>query len=152
VEIVFTDAIVEVFFDGQRVASHVRSLLRGRATTDAAHMPASHREQASWTPERIEAWASRTGPATEALVAAIMSSRRHPELGFRSCLGILRLSKTHGEERLEAACARALEHGARSYKSVKSILERRLEAVPLSQEPPAPMAAHDNVRGPTYYS
>jgi transposase len=152
VEIVFTDAIVEVFFDGQRVASHVRSLLRGRATTDAAHMPASHREQASWTPERIDAWASRTGPATEALVAAIMSSRRHPELGFRSCLGILRLSKTHGEERLEAACARALEHGARSYKSVKSILERRLEAVPLSQEPPAPMAAHDNVRGPTYYS
>jgi transposase len=115
-------------------------------------MPSSHREAASWTPERIEAWARRTGPATEALVAAIMCARRHPELGFRSCLGILRLSKTHGEERLEAACARALDCGARSYKSVNSILERRLDAAPMPACPPAPMAAHDNVRGAAYYS
>ncbi len=152
VEIVFTDAVVEVYFDGQRVASHVRSRLRGRATTDPAHMPSSHREIASWTPERIESWARQTGPATESLVAAIMSSRRHPELGFRSCLGILRLSKTYGEERLEAACARALTCGARSYKSVKSILERHLETVEMPKLPPAPMPAHDNVRGATYYN
>jgi transposase len=152
VDLVFTDAVVEVFFDGQRVASHARSRIRGRATTDAAHMPASHREVASWTPERIEAWARRTGPATESLVAAIMSARAHPELGFRSCLGILRLSKTHGEDRLEAACARALACGARSYKSVSSILERRLDAVPMPDAPSVPMPAHDNVRGPAYYS
>lgn len=152
VEIVFSDAVVEVFFDGQRVASHVRSRVRGRATTDAAHMPSSHREVASWTPERIESWARRTGPATEALVAAVMSSRRHPELGFRSCLGILRLSKTHGEERLEAACARALTCGARSYKSVKSILERHLDTAPVPQGAPTPMPIHDNVRGAAYYS
>jgi transposase len=152
VDLVFTDAVVEVFFDGQRVASHARSHVRGRATTDAAHMPASHREVASWTPERIEAWARRTGPATAALAAAIMSSRQHPELGYRSCLGILRLSKTYGEARLEAACARALACGARSYKSVKSILDKHLDDAPMPASPPAPMAAHDNVRGPAYYS
>lgn len=152
VELMFTDAVVEVFFDGQRVASHVRSRVRGRATTDPAHMPSSHREVASWTPERIESWAARTGPATEALVRAIMSSRSHPELGFRSCLGILRLSKTHGEERLEAACTRALACGARSYKSVKSILDRHLECAPTPGTAPAPMPAHDNVRGPDYYN
>jgi transposase len=152
VDLVFTDSVVEVFFDGHRVASHVRSHARGRATTDTAHMPSSHREVASWTPERIEAWARQTGPATEALVTAIMSSRDHPELGFRSCLGILRLSKTHGEGRLEAACTRALSCGARSYKSVKSILDRRLDQVPICQDTPSPAPLHDNVRGAAYYS
>jgi len=152
VEIVFTDATVEILFDGRRVASHVRSRVRGRATTDPAHMPSSHREVASWTPERIESWARQTGPATEALVAAIMSARRHPELGFRSCLGILRLSKTCGTQRLEAACTRALSCGALSYKSVKSILDTRLDSVPLPEDPPLPLPAHDNVRGAAYYT
>lgn len=152
VDLVFTDSVVEVFFDGHRVASHARSHVRGRATTDPAHMPSSHREVASWTPERIESWARQTGPATEALVASIMSSRSHPELGFRSCLGILRLSKTYGADRLEAACVRALSCGARSYKSVKSILDKKLDSVPASQDTPSPAPMHDNVRGAAYYS
>lgn len=152
VEVVFSDSTVEVFFDGRRVASHVRSRVRGRASTDPAHMPSSHREVASWTPERIESWARQTGPATEALVAAIMSARQHPELGFRSCLGILRLSKTFGEKRLEAACTRALGCGARSYKSVKSILDKHLDTIPAHQDTPPPVPMHDNVRGQAYYS
>ena len=85
-------------------------------------MPAAHRAMAAWTPQRIEAWAARTGPATAALAAAIMAARPHPELGFRSCLGVLRLEGTYGAERLEAACARALSAGACSYRSVRSIL------------------------------
>ncbi|PKQ29043.1 MAG: IS21 family transposase [Actinobacteria bacterium HGW-Actinobacteria-10] len=152
VELVFLDAVVEILFDGRRVASHARSHARGRATTDPAHMPSSHREVASWTSERIESWARQTGPVTEALVAAIMSARNHPELGFRSCLGILRLSKSHGEDRLEAACARALSCGARSYKSVKSILDKRLDQVPAPQDTPLPAPMHDNGRGAAYYS
>lgn len=152
VEVVFSDSVVEVYFDGHRVASHVRSHVRGRATTDPAHMPSSHREVASWTPERIESWARQTGPATESLVTAIMSSRNHPELGFRSCLGILRLAKSHGEDRLEAACARALSCGARSYKSVKSILDNRLDTMPGPTDTPSPLPVHDNVRGAAYYS
>lgn len=152
VELIFSDAVVEVFFDGQRVASHVRSRIRGQATTDPAHMPASHREVASWTPERIESWAGQTGPATAALVAEIMSSRQHPALGLRSCLGILRLSATHGQERLEAACARALDCGARTCKSVTSILEMHLDTIPVPKDPPASVPAHGNVRGAAYYS
>jgi len=152
VDLVFTDSVVEVFFDGRRVASHARSHVRGRATTDPAHMPSSHREVASWTSERIETWARQTGPATGALVAAIMAGRPHPELGFRSCLGILRLSKTHGADRLEAACERALSCGARSYKSVKSILDKRLDSVPAQESIALPAPMHDNVRGAAYYS
>src|SRR5665647_3256837 len=86
VELRFDARTLEVYHDGQRVALHVRSGRKGRATTEAAHMPEKHRAMAAWTPERMEAWAARTGPATAALAAAIMNSRSHPALGFRSCL------------------------------------------------------------------
>ena len=152
VELLFDEATVEIFHDGGRIAAHVRSRLRGRATTDPAHMPAAHREVASWTPQRIAAWAARTGPATAALAEAIMAARPHPELGFRSCLGILRLADKYGSERLEAACARALACGARSYKSVKSMLDAGLDREPLADRPCPPARRHENVRGAGYYT
>ena len=129
-----------------------RSHLRGRASTDPAHMPAAHREVASWTPQRIEAWAAQTGPATAALCEAIMAARPHPELGFRSCLGILRLAGAYGPERLEAACGRALAYGARSYKSVKSMLDSGLDREPLAKRLAPPARSHENVRGAGYYT
>jgi transposase len=153
VELAFTETTVEVLHDGGRVALHLRSRARGRATTDPEHMPAAHREVASWTPARISAWAARTGPATAALSEAIMASRPHPELGFRSCLGILRLADRYGPERLEAACARSLAYGARSYKSVKSMLAAGLDREPLAERPHRqPTAHHENVRGADYYT
>lgn len=152
VELVFTESTVEVFHDGGRVAVHLRSRARGRATTAPEHMPAAHREVASWTPARIEAWAARTGPATAALCEAIMASRPHPELGFRSCLGILRLGDAYGPERLEAACARALAYGARSYKSVKSMLATGLDREPPTERTDPPARLHENVRGAGYFT
>jgi len=152
VELRFDAHTLEVYHDGQRVALHVRSGRRGRATTEAAHMPEKHRAQASWTPERMAAWAAKTGPATAALCEAIMAARPHPELGFRSCLGVLRLEGKYGAARLEAACARALSAGGRSYRSVRSILERGLDALPAgSDAAPPPGPSHANLRGPGYY-
>ncbi len=152
VDLLFDERTVEVLFKGERVALHPRSRARGRATTTSAHMPEKHRRHAEWTPERIAKWAGRTGAATAALTKAIMESRPHPELGFRSCLGILRLADRYGPGRLEAACARALSSGARSYRSVRSILERGLDATPLTPAPTHIAPAHDNVRGPGYYA
>ena len=152
VELRFDARTLEVYHDGQRVALHVRSGRKGRATTEAAHMPEKHRAQASWTPERMEAWAAQTGPATAALAAAIMASRPHPALGFRSCLGVLRLEGKYGAARLEAACARALAAGGRSYGSVRSILERGLDALPAERRAaPPPGPSHANLRGADYY-
>jgi transposase len=147
-----TAQTVEILHRGRRVASHRRSFKPGGYTTVAAHMPRPHREYAEWTPRRLVEWASRTGPATAQLVGDILARRRHPQQGFRSCLGILRLGKTHGEARLEAACRRALVIGAASYKSIESILKHRLDEQPLP-EPAQPTLAfdHDNVRGPKYY-
>jgi transposase len=144
-------ALVEVFSAGRRVASHVRDDTPGRHSTDPAHMPKAHRAHAEWTPSRIVAWAERTGAATAALASAIMESRPHPEQGYRSCLGIIRLAERYGAERVDAACARALTARALSYRSVESILRHGLDAEPLERPVLRPHPRHANLRGATYY-
>jgi transposase len=152
-DIRITAGTVEVLHKGRRVASHPRSREQGRFTTLPEHMPEAHRRHAEWTPGRIVAWAERTGPATADLVAAIMAGRPHPEQGFRSCLGIMRLGRRYGEARLEAACARALAIRGLSYRSVESILKAGLDGLPLpGDEPASPsIGLHANVRGAAYY-
>ena len=142
---------VEVFHSGRRVASHLRSFVPGRHTTDPAHMPDSHRRHAEWTPSRVIAWAEKTGPNTAALAKEIMAARAHPEQGYRSCLGIIRLGERYGAERLEAACARALAARALSYRSVESILSHGLDSQPLGAGPVRSHRRHQNLRGPEYY-
>ena len=148
-----TAGVVEVFHKGNRVASHPRSARQRHFTTLVEHMPEAHRRHAEWTPARIVTWAERSGPSTAGLVAAIMASRPHPEHGFRSCLGIMRLGKRYGDERLEAAAARALAIRALSYRSVESILKAGLDALPLPGTEPVttPIGDHANVRGAAYY-
>ena len=146
-----TARTVEVFHRGKRVAAHVRSSSNRKHTTVREHMPSSHRRYADWTPERLRRQAGEIGRNTSALVEIILRERTHPEQGFRACVGILRLAKTYGRERLEAACARALEIGARSYSSVNSILKNNLDRQRPASAADGPAIAHDNIRGPTYF-
>jgi hypothetical protein len=116
-------------------------------------MPASHRAHAEWTPSRILRWAAQTGPFARALANQILDERRHPEQGFRSCLGLIRLGQTHGADRLEAACQRALALGSARYQTVKNILATRRDRVPLPEpDPVAVLPVHENVRGATFYA
>ena len=147
-----TRTTVEIYRGDERLTSHVRSHERGRHTTKPEHMPKSHQKYLEWTPSRIVSWAESIGPETAKLASAILVERRHPEQGYRSCLGILRLSKKYGAERLEAACARAIAAGARSYRHVESILKHGLDRLPPAEatSPQLPLA-HENVRGRDYY-
>jgi transposase len=147
-----TATTVELLFKGKRVASHPRSYLAGRHTTCPEHMPESHKRYLEWTPSRIERWAQKTGPSTGALVKEIMERRPHPEQGFRSSLGIIRLERRYGSDRLEAACTRALFMKAYSYKSVESILKNNLDGKELPVRLAGPSITHENIRGNTYYS
>jgi len=153
VDVRVTATTVEVFQRGRRVAAHLRDATRGRHTTDPAHMPQAHQRHRDWSPSRLIDWARTVGPETAALVAAILTDRPHPEQGYRSCLGILRLARRYGAARLEAACARARAVGARSYRHVDSILKHGLDraAWPAAAPPPAPPVVHAQVRGPGYY-
>jgi transposase len=114
-------------------------------------MPASHRRYAEFTPQMLRERATRIGPATAILVDVILCDRPHPEQGFRSCLGILRLARSHGHERLEAACDRALAINARTLTSVKSILLNRLDGRAPDRPPETPPIAHTNIRGPQFF-
>jgi transposase len=146
-----TDTSVELFHKTKRVAAHRRSFQHGRFTTLEEHRPKSHQRYLEWSPGRIIDWARKIGPQCALVVQNVMSSRPHPEQGFRSCLGIIRLAKAHGEARLEAACQRALHFGTVSYRSIESILDKRLEAQPLDLPTPWSSPAHENVRGQQYF-
>lgn len=152
VDVRATERVVEVLHGGHRVASHVRSRVAGAKTTLPEHMPRSHRAHAEWTPSKIVAWAATVGPNTSTMVEKIMETRPHPEQGFRSCLGLVRLKDSFPAERIERACIRALRAQTYSRKSVLLILKNQLDSVDLDEEPaPPPMPAHANVRGSTYY-
>ena len=154
VEIRWTSNTVEILHQGKRVASHLRLFGRTPASTLTEHMPPRHRKLAEWTPERVVAWAQNNGPWTAQLVTEIMARRRHPEQGFRSCLGILRLSDKYGSSRLEAACHRAVSCQGFSYKTVKAILDHHLDQhkVEPAPEHPSPPCLHENIRGADYYN
>lgn len=153
VELRITRSTIEVLAKGRRVASHPRSPRKGGYSTVADHMPAAHRAHADWSPGRLMNWAASVGPATGELVKRLLLEKQHPEQGYRSCLGLMRLARTAGRDRMEAACTRALAIGAHRYRSVASILEKGLDRQPVTGPAQAELALpdHANVRGPDYY-
>jgi transposase len=152
VDIRSTAKIIECFYQEKRIAVHERSYARYKHTTVAEHMPPAHRAHAEWTPERIKRWASKIGPETAKFIDHMIASRAFPQQAFRACLGLLRLGKRFGEDRLEKACARGLSAGASRYQHIESILKNKLDAIPISYaEPPPQVSSHKNIRGSTYY-
>jgi transposase len=153
VEVRLTATTVELIHRGQRVAAHARSFVKGGFTTIPEHRPKAHQRHLEWTPGRIVAWAASVGPHCAEAVRWIIESKPHPEQGYRSCLGLLRLAKSHGDERVEAACRRALKFQTCSYRSIKSILAANLDRQPLApEEPQTATRVHANVRGRAYYN
>ena len=152
VEVWLTSTTLEILFKNRRVASHARSYEKYKHTTLEEHMPKSHQKYLEWTPSRILEWAGKNGPNTRNLATCIMESRKHPEQGFRSCLGIMRLVKKYSAERVEAACGRALLLKAYSCKSIESILKTNLDKQELPESSPTEkQIIHYNIRGREYY-
>ncbi len=115
------------------------------------HMPKAHRAHMEWSPLRLINWGKTIGPNTATLITAILEDRPHPEQGYKSCLGILRLAKKYGHERLEVACGKSLAVRARSYRHVEGVLKNGLDRVDNDSPPERPAVAHDNIRGGGYY-
>ena len=134
VDVRLTDKTVEIFHKGRRIASHLRSDAPFGYTTDPNHRPKSHKEYLEWTQDKIIDWAKGIGESTGLFVEKIFEERSHPEQGIRSCLGIISLSKRYPKDRVEAACKRGLGIMSYSYKSIKSILEKGLDRIPLKEK------------------
>jgi len=153
VDVRFTDSLVEILYRGRRIASHIRRFGQNQYVTDHRHRPVSHQKHLEWTPSRLISWASETGPATAQVVQSILDTRKHPEQGYRSCLGIQSLGRKYGSERLEAASERALACNAVSYRSLKSILSGGLDRIPLQKRvETVKVLEHDHLRGAAYYA
>src|SRR5580692_7212193 len=147
VEVRSTPTTVELFHKGLRVASHLRARGHGHTVTITEHRPRSHQEHLEWTPSRMVHWAESIGPHTARLFERILADKPHPEMGYRSCLGIIRLAAQYSAVRMEAAADRALRSGACRYQSVKSILKNSLDLQPLTELPSLPpLPPHDNIR------
>jgi transposase len=151
VDVRMTSDTVECFHKNKRVAAHRKSELKGRHTTIKEHMPSRHQKYLEWSPDRFLRWAEKIGPQTVMLTEKILSSRAYPQQAYRTLLGILRLGKSYSDERLEAACTRAVLIGATSYRSVESILKNGLDSKPLPEAEPSPPVHHSNIRGSQYY-
>jgi len=152
VEVRATDRTVEIFFRGERIASHLRDDRPYHYTTLPEHRPESHRAFLEWNPERLVRWAERTGPFAAEMVRRIMESRPHPEQGYRASLGLMRLAGRWGDGRLEAACERALAFDLVSYRGVRNILESGMDRLKAEDTASRPEKPHANLRGPGYYS
>jgi transposase len=151
VDLRITSRTIEVFHRGKRIAAHQRRYGGRRHGTDPDHMPSAHRRYAAWSPARFQRWAHLIGPNTEALVIAVLANRPHPEQGFRTCLGVLRLFRGIEPARAESVAARALAIGAFTYKSVVSILANNLDRAPSPAAENNTVIEHQNLRGPGYF-
>jgi transposase len=142
---------VEIFFNRRRIASH--PLDEKPKHTLPEHMPKNHRAYSDWSPERMKNWADKVGTVTAAFVEQILLRSEPIEKGYRSCFGIMRLAKLHGNERMEGACRRASAIGSYSYKTVKLILQNKMECRPLAEPVTSQQLTllHSNVRGAQYY-
>lgn len=147
----YTDTTVELFKNGTRVASHLRSFKANHTSTNSEHMPKHHREHVEWSPSRMLDWGKSIGAFTECCFQRLMDQCEHPELAYKQCLGIIGLSKKYERERLENACERAFKLGAVGYQSIKSILEKNLDKVKVYGEQQDILLDHENIRGKDYY-
>jgi len=149
VRVIYTHSIIEIFYKNRRIAFHKRSRIPNGYTTIKEHMPSHHQAVSDWNPQRLINWARNIGEHVETVVSHILESRQHPEQGYKVCLGILSLAKKFDNQRLNKACARAIDFHQYSYKGIKNILENRLEDYQLDSFKPLP--THSNIRGNQYY-
>jgi transposase len=151
VDVCITARTIEVFHRGKRVAAHPRRYGGRLHGTDPEHMPSAHRRYAEWTTQRFQRWGRSVGPSTEGLIIAILAHRPHPEQGFRTCLGVMRLLRGVDPARAERVAARAVEIGALNYKSIASILANNLDRRANAPAAEQPLIEHSNIRGPRYF-
>jgi transposase len=153
VDVRLTRSVVEVFFEGSRVCSHVRLHgRRGQYNTQEVHMPPKHQQYVQWNGERFRKWAAKIGENTAAIVESILTGYKVEQQGYRACMALLKLSDHYSPERLESACSKALDYTPRpSYKTIQTILKSGQDRISEESSAPAAPSAFGFTRGADYY-
>jgi transposase len=152
VDVRITRNVVEVFYEGTRICSHLRQYDRqDRYHTQEAHMPPNHQQYAQWNGDRFRKWATKIGSQTVRVVESILNSYKVEQQGYRACMALLKLSDSYTPQRLEAACDKALFYTPRpSYKAIQTILKSGHDK-PESPSPATTSSTHGFTRGADYY-
>ena len=149
----YTSTTVEIYHKNKRIAVHPRGPGKGVAATQTEHMASAHRAVMEWTPSRMISWGRKFGDHTGKLMEEIMAKRPHPEMGFRSCMGILNRAKSIDTDTVEAVSKRMLELQLFTVKNFENILRNKsheqVSTAPLEMTPPD--SHHENVRGQQCY-
>lgn len=151
VKLLYSSKTVEIYHRYKRIAVHLRTKSRYNYTTTKEHLATTHQFITEWTPQRFINWGASIDEHVKQLIINILEKKQHPEQAYKSCMGILSLTKKVGKDRLINACTRALEYGLYNYKIVQSILERGLDKMEQNTEEQQELPLHDNIRGKKYY-
>jgi transposase len=152
VKLFYNQADVEIYYQYERIATHMRDYRPFRYSTKPEHLASSHRFVTEWTPENFIKRAEKVGTQTKVYIQKVLERPQHAEQAYRSCQGILSLAKRVGNERLNNACRRADFFGEYSYKTIQTIIERKLDFTDLDADDKIkPMPKHENIRGKRYY-
>jgi len=152
VEVRYSDYVIEIFYENKRVATHNRYHHPGAYSTKEDHMASAHRAYAEWTPSRIISWSKNYGKHTQELIKAILNKRPHPEMGFRSCMGILNTAKNLESNIVDAVSEKMLRLNTYSVKSFRAILKNKTYTQANPTVAMTPNSHHVNVRGEDYYT
>ncbi len=151
VKIQYTNSALSIYCKGERIAYHQRNYGKYQYTTNAEHLPSTHQFVSQWSPEKFITWARAIGAETETVINEVLSSKKHPEQAYKSCIGILSYGKKVGYERLNRACNRAIQFNSYNYRTIKNILASNYDKISLEDEIEYQTPNHENIRGAQYY-
>lgn len=151
VTILYSQSDVEIFHRYERIAFHKRNRREYWYTTVNSHMATKNSFMTEWTPEKFIERATAVGEDVRVYIEKILEKRQHPEQAYKSCQGILSFAHRVGNERLNSACKRAMHYNDYSYMTIKTIIEKRMDLLPMEDEDDKEMPAHENIRGKFYY-
>lgn len=149
----YSSRSVEIFYNNKRVALHQRNRKQYAYSTKDEHRPADHQHITKWTPRRFIEWASSISPKIKTVITTVLDSRSHPEQSYKSCMGILNLTKKYEKEEVIKACEKALETNCITYKFIKNTLENKTFNLSREEElHQLQIPYHENIRGKEFYN
>lgn len=151
VKILYTSTQVEVFYHYERIAVHSRDQRKFQYTTASEHLASAHQFLSDWTAEKFIEQAKAIHAEVATYIGKVIDGKSHPEQAYKSCAGILNLTRKVGNQRLINACRRAHQYGIYNYPIIMQILDKKLDAFTPESEQTAAMPDHGNIRGGDYY-
>lgn len=153
--IIYDTDEVEIYYQHQRIALHIRSYKKHGFSTTGTHMPIGHQnyaQQQGWTPDYFLKQAIAIGSSVQRYVDEVLKSRAYTEQTYNACRGILRLHQEYGSARLQAACDRALNGSIFNYRTLQNILINNLDQLNTTNTSDLfRLPEHENLRGAEFY-